>query len=56
MANYFLSKKAIDDLSKIWEYTYDRWSEAQAEKYYFLLLETCQELADAIISGKPTRK
>jgi toxin ParE1/3/4 len=53
MANYILSNKAIEDLSKIWEYTYEVWSELQAEKYYYLLLDTCQDLADGIISGKP---
>lgn len=52
MANYILSNKAIDDLSKIWDYTYEVWSELQAEKYYYLLLDTCQDLADGKISGK----
>lgn len=52
MANYILSNKAIDDLSKIWDYTYEVWSELQAEKYYYLLLDTCQDLADEKISGK----
>jgi len=52
MANYILSNKAIDDLSKIWDYTYEVWSELQAEKYYYLLLDTCQDLADEKMSGK----
>ena len=46
MANYVLTNKAVDDLSGIWNYTYDVWSEKQADKYYKMLLEYCQELAD----------
>lgn len=52
MANYTLSNKAVDDLSKIWKYTCDEWSETQADKYYYMLLGTCQELADGKLSGK----
>jgi toxin ParE1/3/4 len=47
MANKFiLSKKAVEDLSGIWEYTINIWSETQADKYYFMLLGVCQDLAD----------
>ena len=53
MANYSLTNKAVEDLSKIWEYTFEAWSEFQAEKYYYMLLDTCQDLADGNISGKP---
>lgn len=52
MASYVLSNKAILDLSGIWEYTFDTWSEKHADKYYFMLLETCQDLADRKVSGK----
>lgn len=48
MAKYFLTNKAIEDLSKIWDYTYEVWSENQADKYYELIIETCRE-----ISGNP---
>jgi toxin ParE1/3/4 len=30
MANYYLTNKAVEDLSEIWYYTYDEWSEKQA--------------------------
>ena len=46
MAKYFLTNKAVDDLSKIWDYTYEVWSENQADKYYYELLNDCQELAE----------
>ncbi len=52
MANYILTNKAVEDLSKIWEYTFEIWSEAQADRYYYMLLDSCQELADGKISGK----
>ena len=52
MSNYFLSNKAVDDLSKIWDYTYEVWSENQADKYYYQLLEDCQELAENQSLGK----
>lgn len=53
MAKYALSHKAVEDLSTIWEHTYEVWSELQAEKYYYMLLDTCQDLADGTLSGKP---
>jgi toxin ParE1/3/4 len=52
MASYTLTNKAVLDLSSIWNYTVDTWSEKQADKYYFMLLDTCQDLADGKVSGK----
>ncbi|MBK7432883.1 MAG: type II toxin-antitoxin system RelE/ParE family toxin [Chitinophagaceae bacterium] len=52
MASYTLTNKAVDDLSKIWDYTFEVWSESQADKYYMMLLDSCQDLADTKISGK----
>lgn len=52
MADFRLSNKALGDLSDIWEYTLETWSEFQADKYYHLLLETCQDLANGTIKGK----
>jgi toxin ParE1/3/4 len=46
MAKYMITIKAVDDLSKIWEYTYETWSENQADKYYNELLENCELLAN----------
>lgn len=43
MAKYVLTNKAVEDLSKIWEYTYEVWSESQADKYYDLLINSFQE-------------
>lgn len=41
MAEYKLTNKAVEDLSKIWEL----WSEKQADKYYEGLISSCQEIA-----------
>lgn len=45
MARYKLTNKAVDDLTGIWNYTFDKWSENQADKYYFMLLQNCNEVA-----------
>jgi len=52
MAKYALTNKAVEDLSKIWDHTYDVWSENQADKYYFELIEDCQVLAENQNLGK----
>lgn len=52
MGNYFLSKKALDDLNSIWNYTYYKWSEEQADKYYRLLITNCKSIADNPELGK----
>ena len=46
MPKFHLSSRAVDDLSQIWEYTYDEWSEKQADEYYNYLMNTCQKLAE----------
>jgi toxin ParE1/3/4 len=46
MAKYELTNKAVEDLSKIWDYTFEVWSENQADKYYFELIKDCQVLAE----------
>ena len=52
MAEYILTNKAVEDLSKIWDYTYEVGSENQADKYYFELVADCQELAENQSLGK----
>ena len=52
MAEFKLTNKAVEDLTKIWEYTYYKWSEKQADKYYEMLLENCQSIADDPNIGK----
>ncbi len=45
MADYYFSEKAVDDLTMIWNYSVEVWSERQADKYYELLMISCNELA-----------
>lgn len=52
MAKYSLTKKAVEDLTGIWNYTFDNWSENQADAYYRMLIENCKEIADKPNLGK----
>lgn len=52
MAKYYLTNKAVEDLAEIWNYTFEEWSENQADKYYHLLLDSCQEIAENPNQGK----
>lgn len=38
------SMKAVEDLSSIWLYTVETWSEAQAD-CYSMLISSCQQIA-----------
>ena len=38
MAEYRLTNQAVEDLNEIWNYTFDEWSEEQADKYYEMLI------------------
>jgi toxin ParE1/3/4 len=46
MTKYQLTNKAVEDLANIWDYTFEEWSEVQADKYYNYLLDCFQNLAD----------
>ena len=46
MAKFDITAKALDDLSNIWGYTYDNWSEEQADKYYTALTQSFTLIAD----------
>jgi toxin ParE1/3/4 len=52
MAKYKLTNKAVEDLTHVWDYTFDIWSEKQADKYFNLLLKNCQNIADDPKIGK----
>ena len=44
MAKVIFRREAIDDLNDIWNYTFDEWSEKQADKYYESLEFACLQL------------
>jgi toxin ParE1/3/4 len=52
MAKYRLTNKAVDNLTHIWNYTIERWSESQADKYYQMLLDNFNEVANNPDLGK----
>lgn len=52
MAEYKLTNKAVEDLSRVWDYTFEVWSEKQADKYFDELISNCQEIADNPGLGK----
>lgn len=52
MAKYKFTNKAVYDLTRIWNYTINKWSEDQADRYYHMLLENCIEVANNPELGK----
>ena len=46
MSNYILSKKASDDLAKIWNYTIETWSERQADTYFQNIIQAIEYIAN----------
>ena len=52
MAEFKLTNKAVEDLSKIWDYTFEVWSEKQADNYYEMLISNCEEISNNPKLGK----
>jgi toxin ParE1/3/4 len=52
MANVILRQEAINDLNNIWEYTFEKWSETQADKYYEMLKLSCLEIGNNTKIGR----
>ena len=52
MTKYSFTKKAVNDINEIWNYTYEQWSEKQADKYYNELLYKCEMLASNPETGR----
>lgn len=52
MAKFYFTNKAVNDLSEIWDYSIETWSENQAEKYYELIFASCSDLANNPNIGK----
>ena len=53
---YRISKQAIHDLNSIWLYTYHKWSKAQADRYYQLIIAEIEFIADNYLAGKSINK
>ncbi|MDR6156572.1 toxin ParE1/3/4 [Chryseobacterium sp. SLBN-27] len=49
---YRISKEALNDLEKIWLYTFEVWSKEQADHYFNLLMDEIEYLSENPKSGK----
>ncbi len=52
MAEYVLSERARKDILDIADYTEEKWSEEQAEKYVRMIFSECRELANKPLVGR----
>jgi toxin ParE1/3/4 len=52
MAQYELTNKAVEDLTNIWEYSIEKWSEQQADSYFNLIISSFQEIVNNPETGK----
>ncbi len=52
MAKIIWRQKAIDDLNDIWDYTFENWSEKQADKYYKIIRLTYDGIGENPDIGK----
>lgn len=49
---YRIRQEAINDLNKIWVFTFHNWSREQADRYYNLIIAEIEFIADNFMSGK----
>ena len=47
-----ISKEANEDIEKIWLYTFENWSLEQADRYYNLIMDEIEFIAENFNSGK----
>ncbi len=52
MANYRLTNQAVNDLTDIWNYTFETWSAGQADMYYNQLIDSFIKITDNPSCGK----
>lgn len=45
MSTYIISEKALEDINKIWIYTAENWSIEQADRYYNLIFDEIEYIA-----------
>ena len=50
--NYKLSVEAKNDIEKIWLYTFENWSLEQADRYFDLIMDEIEYIAENPNSGK----
>lgn len=52
MGKYQLTNLAVQDLTDIWSYTFDNWSEQQADFYYQQLVEAFESVTSNQDAGR----
>ena len=52
MVKVVLRQEAIDDLNSIWDYTFEKWSEKQADRYYATVKMACNGIGENPDIGK----
>lgn len=52
MAKITFRQKAIEDINTIWDYTFEKWSEKQADNYYTTIKKACNEIGENPEIGK----
>lgn len=53
MCKLCFTNKAVEDLSSIWRYTFQEWSEKQADEYYEMLISACNRiLGESIVLNR----
>ena len=49
---YRISSKAIEDISDIWIYTFQKWSQKQADRYHNLLTDEFEYISTHFEGGR----
>ncbi len=52
MSKYIISQKALDDINNIWIYTAENWSAEQANRYYNMILDEIEFIAENFETAK----
>jgi toxin ParE1/3/4 len=52
MVKFYVTKKAVEDLSQIWNFEFRRSSELEADKYYLMLISAFVDIANNPNFGK----
>lgn len=52
MAKVILRQAAINDLNDIWDYTFEKWSQNQADQYYATIKTACNGIGENPDVGK----
>ena len=48
---YRISQQAIEDLDKIWLYTFNKWSKEQADRYFDLIIAEIEFIESVLYSS-----